>query len=180
MRVRLYIDTTDSVNAHLPPRSRRGPSCRMDTRTFRFHELDTLVEDVHAHFMILKNEGALHDFLEHDSFYRLQWAVHEWMANLVQHADFENRTPEIQLQLHPSPHSVHCTIDDNSVGFDLHRELERRAKLLEPLPERGMGLLILESCAQELTYRQLHPTRHRLEFIVSTQQDPWLNIPFSS
>ena len=54
----------------------------------------------------------------------------------------------------------------------------RREATLEAFPERGMGLLMLQACTEELSYRRIDEGWQRLEFSVSAEQDPWLHIPF--
>ncbi|MDX1530751.1 MAG: ATP-binding protein [Rhodothermales bacterium] len=132
----------------------------------------------------------------------LKLAVHEWVANLAQHADFGGRRPLVRLTFRPNDAGVHCTIEDNSSGFDLARQLQLQRSALgavaagaaEPA-ERGRGLLILAACTQELAYepvRQDAPVAssltsngtadasclQRLAFQVDAQPAPWLDIPF--
>lgn len=90
-------------------------------------------------------------------------AAHEWLANLSQHADFQDRTPKICMRVEREPERLLCIIEDNSVGFDMEAELEERRNALELLPERGMGLQIIDSCAEHLCYTCLEPDHHRLE-----------------
>ncbi|MCH8276677.1 MAG: ATP-binding protein, partial [Bacteroidetes bacterium] len=49
---------------------------------------------------------------------------------------------------------------------------------LEPLPERGMGLLMLNAATEYFEYSRSKNGPHKLEFSVSSDLDPWLNIPF--
>ena len=107
----------------------------------------------------------------------LQLAAHEWLANLVQHAEFDGRAPHIHLALEEHAGDIACAIEDNSDGFDLDEALRKRRAHLSPLPERGMGLLILFACAAEIQYRR-QPGRNQLRFVVSDDQDKCLNIPF--
>jgi serine/threonine-protein kinase RsbW len=108
----------------------------------------------------------------------MKLAVHEWLSNLIQHADFAERDPAITLQVCQNGSGVHCAIEDNSRGFDLDGRLTARSEILERFPERGMGLLMIKACTRDLRYTQLTETRHRLEFCVTAEHDPWLNIPF--
>lgn len=108
----------------------------------------------------------------------LQLAVHEWLANLVQHARFSAGPPHVQLTVDEDGDAVACTIEDNSEGFNLDEALEKRRQGLSPLPERGMGLLILFACASEIQYDRNRAGRNRLHFVVSSEGEKTLNISF--
>jgi serine/threonine-protein kinase RsbW len=84
----------------------------------------------------------------------LRLAVHEWIANLVQHARFVH-DPEIVLRIGLEPDVVHCAIEDSSAGFDFATQLETQKSVLEaPAPsERGRGLLMLVTCTEDLFFR---------------------------
>lgn len=150
----------------------------MDYIAHRFREPDSLIDRVHALFEQWETDGTFEPLLDAITLQRLKLAVHEWLANLMQHADFQGRTPDVELRLHTEGKYVHCMIEDNSEGFDLDGHLSARREVLDAFPERGMGLLMIKSCTENLAYRQLGHARHRLEFSVSADQDPWLNIPF--
>lgn len=90
-------------------------------------------------------------------------AAHEWLANLAQHADFQGRTPDIRLRIEREPERMRCFIDDNSAGFDMEAELDDRRDAIAMLPERGMGLQIIDSCTQRFSYTRTGPHGHRLE-----------------
>jgi hypothetical protein len=49
---------------------------------------------------------------------------------------------------------------------------------LKPFPERGMGLLMLKAVTEYFEYSESPEGRKRLEFTVSSDSDPCLNIPF--
>lgn len=143
-----------------------------------FHDLDTVIDQVHALFDRWLADDAFSPTLGEDTVYRLRLAVHEWIANLVQHAQFNEPLPHIVFDVWPNGRRIRCVIEDNSDGFDFDLQLATRHDQLERLPERGMGLLMLHACAEELSYTETDDGRRRLEFYVSANQDPWLNIPF--
>ena len=152
----------------------------MDARTYQFRDLDTLIEQMHALFDTWEAEGHLPDGLEVATFYQLKIAVHEWLANLVQHANFEHETIEVALYVASDAERIRCVIEDNSDGFVLDMHLEIEPDYIDSLPERGMGLLILKICTEDLLYqRDENAGRNRLEFYVSAEQDAWLDTPFS-
>ncbi len=144
--------------------------------TYQFGALETVAEEAHACFEPLLADQATPE--RASLLLHLQLAAHEWLANLVQHADFGGRSPRISLHIEEldSGHVV-CVVEDNSNGFDLDEALRRRRANLSPLPERGMGLLILFACASELHYRR-QADGNQLRFVVSDDQDKCLNIPF--
>lgn len=156
--------------------------------THRFVELDTLIDGLHALFeqwlasaevpRPSPTEGDGGTRVAVETLEQLRLATHEWLANLIQHADFEGRSPDIRLSARLNAHSVECVIEDNSAGFDMERQLQLREERLEALPERGMGLLMLRACAQDLVYECTPGDVNRLTFVISADQDPWLNIPF--
>lgn len=105
-----------------------------------------------------------------DMLCRARLAVHEWVANLIQHADFEDRVPEIALSLWASDARLCCIICDNSEGFD--PDLNPSVTLEEVcdrLPERGMGLLLLRACADDVRYESVGTAGHRVAFAISEQ-----------
>lgn len=149
----------------------------MDCFTHRFSDPDTLIDRVHSVFSALEKQ-PLPCWLDERTVHRLKLAVHEWLANLVQHANFEGRQPDIRVTVRPGEDGVECVIEDNSEGFDLNGHLDARDVVMDAFPERGMGLLMIRACTEHLSYTDLGDARHRLKFVVSSEQDPWLNIPF--
>ncbi len=153
----------------------------MDSVTRHFQDLDTLIEQVHALFDTWESEDYLPASMNVAMLYQLKIAVHEWLANLVQHANFENETTDVRLTVEPVEERIYCVIEDNSDGFVLDMHLEIEPEYLDSLPERGMGLLILKICTEDLLYqRSEFGENNRLEFYVSADQDQdaWLDTPF--
>lgn len=150
----------------------------METVRHQFRDLDAIVDRVHALFDQWERTALFPPSIPEPIRYMVRLAVHEWIANLVQHADFQDREPMIHIDLYPEEDRILCFIEDNSEGFDLDMNLRIRESMLERFPERGMGLLMIASCTEELTYTRLENGHFRLAFTVSADQDPWLNIPF--
>lgn len=150
----------------------------MELEQHRFNGLDTIIDHVHAVFDRWEQEDTLHPPLDEDTLQQMKLAVHEWIANLVQHASFNGSCPEVVFDVSLNGNHVQCAIEDNSAGFNLDDQLRARPAVLDAFPERGMGLLMIRACTEGLSYRQLDERRHRLEFYVSVGNDPWLNIPF--
>jgi len=107
-----------------------------------------------------------------------QLVLHEWIANLLQHADFADRAPQLRIRLRAENRHVRCCIIDNSEGFDLADRLPTRDEELEDLPERGMGLRIIDACTDDLSYTSTAASRHRFEFSIPADHDPWLSMLF--
>lgn len=149
----------------------------MEFGVHSFTDLSTVIDQVHALFDQWEAHVETLGGLDLATLHHTKLAVHEWLANLVQHADF-GAAPRIVLALATDGANLHCTIEDNSTGFDLNAQIADRHQTLNTFPERGMGLLILQACAQKLSYAHLPDGRHRLEFTVAAEADPWLNIPF--
>lgn len=150
----------------------------MDTQVHQFVNLETLISELYTIFDQWEKEDDLADDVKFRTFYLFRLATHEWLANLVQHANFEDQRPQISFQAAFEENQVHCVIEDNAKFFDLERYLRQTPNVLDAFPERGMGLLILRSCTQDLTYTKVRPHVNRLSFLVSADQDPWLNIQF--
>lgn len=147
----------------------------MTALQYRFTNLGTLTDDVHALFDEWVAAAFEHDPASEDALtlLRLKLAVHEWMANLVQHARFGGCDVAISLAVTPLPSGdLECVIEDNSEGFDLDATLDLRRDALHALPERGMGLLMLQACSKSLSYAcSTRPPGHRLAFVVADPDD---------
>ena len=136
--------------------------------THDFHDLATVVDETHALFDAWSESGALSPPLSGDGEIVLRLAVHEWIANLVQHAVFRDGRPEVRLHVEPRADAVRVFIEDNSMGFDLLGQVEQQKALLDaPAPsERGRGLLMLITCTENLDYLPASRGRQRLSFDV--------------
>ena len=107
-----------------------------------------------------------------------QLVLHEWIANLLQHADFAGRSPTIQIRLSAENRHVTCVVIDNSEGFDLTERLPFEEEAMDELPERGMGLRIINACTNHLSYTSTESGRQRFEFSIPADHDPWLSMLF--
>jgi serine/threonine-protein kinase RsbW len=141
----------------------------------RFRDLDRVVDEVHAVFDGWVESAAYAEVLDEDRMHVMRLAVHEWIANLVQHAAFGGRRPEITLTVWPEPGGLRCLIEDNSDGFDFLGQVAAKAaaqERVEPPPERGRGLLIVTGCTQDLAYEGAAAGRHRLGFVIRSAVEP--------
>jgi len=141
--------------------------------THRFTNLGTVIDDVHALLDAWMDEGSLQPPLNHDGEIVLRLAVHEWIANLVQHASFLSSEPEIWLDVQRNPDAVTVSIEDTSRGFDLLGQLEEQHELLHaPAPsERGRGLLMLITCTDDLNYCPAGENRQQLSFTLKNPDE---------
>ena len=133
-----------------------------------FTRLDHAIDEVHALFDAWAETGTLEASLDEDGASVLRLAVHEWVANLVQHAAFPNG-PVITLEITPEAKTVQCVIEDSSVGFDFAGQVEQQHAILDaPAPsERGRGLLMLITCTEALSFQPAAPgVRQRIAFRV--------------
>lgn len=137
-------------------------------------DLEHAVERLHALFEEMEHEPVLP--LDAFTTEVLKLALHEWIANLVQHARFGDHAACIRLTISPEGEQVRCVVEDSSEGFDLATQLRRQQSALDlpgEVPERGRGLLMLEACAEGLLYSPCRPDecddgfRQRLQFLVA-------------
>ena len=136
--------------------------------THRFTRLDHAIDELHALFDGWSEDGTLAPTLDDDGASVLRLAVHEWVANLVQHAAFPDGT-EITLSVVNEGDAVRCAVEDSSVGFDFAGQVETQHAVLEgPAPsERGRGLLMLITCTEALAFQPATATaRQRISFCV--------------
>ena len=151
----------------------------MEVTRQQFLQLDAVIDELHGLFEMWERNDALLSHLDPDTIQLFRLAVHEWVANLVQHADFGGRQPEIVMDVIPNGRRVRCIIEDNSEGFPFPEQIDVQRNALTPFPERGMGLLMLNAATEYFEYSQTHDGRRRLEFTVSGEADTCLDIPFS-
>ncbi|MFB6249175.1 MAG: ATP-binding protein [Salinibacter sp.] len=104
-----------------------------------------------------------------------QLVLHEWIANLLQHASFDEQSPSLRIRLACEDQRIRCVVVDNSSGFDLADRLPVEQEAMEDLPERGMGLRMIDACTDDLSYAPMDDGRHRFEFSIPADHDPWLN-----
>jgi serine/threonine-protein kinase RsbW len=123
---------------------------------------DGLIDQVHHYF----DAGTAPMEEEDNDACLSRLLVHEWVANLIQHADFSDSEPEIAIRFEKTGDTVCHVIEDNSNGFDLERYLDCNDGVSESFPCRGMGLLMLNACSEHLAYQRIGPHRNRLEFIL--------------
>lgn len=113
-----------------------------------------------------------------DMVHHTQLVLHEWIANLLQHASYGDRSPELKIHASAEDRHITCTVVDNSEGFDLAERLSQAEEAAENLPEGGMGLRIISACTDRLSYTSTESGRYRLEFSIPADHDPCLSTLF--
>ena len=130
--------------------------------------LDRVVERMHELFDQWEAQQVFSEAAPPDVMARARMVVHEWIANLVQHAEFGVAVPEIALSLWIDANGLHGRITDNSAGFDFDLEpavtLEAVCRLL---PARGMGLLMIHTYSDHLAYHRAPDGTNRLSFLLT-------------
>jgi serine/threonine-protein kinase RsbW len=157
----------------VPATAQRGKSGATETAeaptplSLRFRGLEGAVDALHATFDAWEAARTFDQALDPFGRQVLRLAIHEWLANLVQHASFGRRRPDVRLELVRLRDAVACTIEDNSAGFDFERQLATQEQIVGgPRPsERGRGLLMLIACTDDLAYAPAG-RRQRLSFRV--------------
>ncbi len=147
--------------------------------SFTFSDLEAVTDDVHALFDGWDADGTMGRSLDPTSALVLRLAVHEWIANLVQHAYFR-RAPLIQLDISFEDGGVAVALEDSSEGFDFAQQLgTQRAILNSPAPsERGRGLLMLITCANDIGFRPA--TRGHSQRIAFAIRPPHDDVSFAA
>ncbi len=133
-----------------------------------FHDLNTVVDELHALVDDWAQAGAFEPDVDADGMEVLRLVLHEWVANLVQHAVFPGAV-EIALDVEREPGGAMCTLEDSSAGFDFLAQLDQQRSVLDgPGPsERGRGLLMLVTCTEDLGFVAASGgTRQRITFHV--------------
>ncbi|WP_103028957.1 ATP-binding protein [Salinibacter altiplanensis] len=149
----------------------------MNPFTKTYTDLDCAIDEVRS----LSDDWpppAQNGTVDDETLHCMCLVLHEWIANLHQHAHFQNNTPRVEIQLTCNAEQVDCSVLDNSNGFDLASYLPTDDEDPEAFPERGMGLRIIEACTDELSYSPTEDGLHRFKFIIPSDHDPWLNTLF--
>lgn len=147
----------------------------METITRQFDDPKVAINDIRSLFREWLETNAQPSGPSQEALEHAKLVLHEWLANLAQHADFEKRSPDVSVRIRRNEERIHCAVTDNSNGFELKSALDEQHEHSEPFPERMMGLRIIDACAEDLSYERLNDELHRLEFSISSNHSPWLN-----
>ncbi|HET6569478.1 MAG TPA: ATP-binding protein [Rhodothermales bacterium] len=138
-------------------------------------DLGTLVDRGHAFLNEIADAPWLS--LSQRTLCHAHLVMHEWLANLVQYAEFRENAPSVCLRIQVEQGRTRFLIEDNSTGFDFQTRMKIQREALDVLPNRGLGLLMIAACTEELSYQRLGPAHHRLTFVIPANHDPALDIP---
>ncbi len=140
----------------IDPEPRHETILPMETEHFEFmtgrviEDLSIVVDEGHEFVTQLSSNPCAS--AHHEAFVYARLMIHEWLANLVQHARFDDRRPTVKIRVQYNGTGIQFAVEDNSSGFDLLKQLQRQKDVLQPLPERGFGLLLLRACAERMVY----------------------------
>ena len=149
----------------------------MESFSKKYTDLDQAIDEVQS-LADTWPTAQLNGTLDDETLHCTSLVLHEWIANLHQHADFCDGVPLVEVRLSSQEHRVHCSVLDNSEGFELDAHFPTADDDLEALPERGMGLRIIRTCTDDLSYKTTDNGLHCFEFIIPADHDPWLNTLF--
>lgn len=122
--------------------------------TYRIDGRSHLVEGVHALCDEWEREGWWDGLLGGEGRARLRLVLHEWAANLVQHARFE-RPIIVNLTVCPHRNRLFVVVEDNTDGFDYDAQVrESIEEIAVTMPDRGMGLALVRACAESVHYER--------------------------
>ena len=126
-----------------------------------YFDLDRAIDEIRTRFkrQMQMPQGSYST----EALCRLHLAIHEWVANLARHARFREATPQVQVRVWATKSHLHSMIADNSEGFGLEEGLERQSQIIASspdLPEGGMGLIIMDTCTEHMTYASTEERNH--------------------
>lgn len=132
-----------------------------------FSSLASSVEELHQVLDQWSRTKYLGGSMSTEVKVRTRLIVHEWIANLVQHATFNGQNPRVCLEINVhSDERIEVAIADNSAGFSVGNKSELAQKLdSDELPqERGLGLPLIVACTRGLRYDCPKNKMNRLKF----------------
>lgn len=146
----------------------------MDTYTRRFNDMHHAVQSVHGMFKEWDDDpgdGSPTLFQEHPVLlHRARLALHEWLANLSQHANFRGRRPSILITITSCNRTFTCSVRDNSAGFDLAGHRPDHEDIFAMHPERGMGLEMIRHCTTKRNYETIDAGFNLFTFTISATE----------
>lgn len=156
----------------------------MDGITHRYDDLDEALDSTRA---LLERLSSGHEAAVQPSpqaIRHAQLVLHEWIANLIQHATFEEPV-RLVVHVHADERFFYGKVVDTSEGFDLAACLRKQQDGADALPERGMGLRIIDACTDSYAYEQggeqggeQDDDHFTFAFRIAADQSPWLSTLF--
>jgi serine/threonine-protein kinase RsbW len=148
----------------------------MDAFTRAYTDLDRAIDEMQS-LSDVWPATTRNGTLDADIVHCTSLVLHEWIANLHQHAEFHT-DPWVEVALSLKAHRVCCSVRDNSEGFALRDHFPGEDDEMEAFPERGMGLLIIETCTDDLSYTTTDDGLQHFDFTIPADHDPWMNTLF--
>lgn len=126
-----------------------------------------IIDCLHERFATWTTQEVLAPAIDADVLCRAHLAAHEWLADLIQHADFQDRLPQIAFSVWTDGNRLRCLIADNSEGLD---HIDQEPGLLpaecEAMPEPVMRWLFIRACTDRVAYRPFGNQGYGLEFSI--------------
>jgi len=128
---------------------------------FNRNDLDRVFENVDVEiYLSVSKDSDLKDYQGWDGFVylldkRMDFEIEEMLTNLARHADFENRTPDVSLDLDSREEALLLTFKDNAESFNLldHPDPKIGGEL-EEAELGGLGVYLTKQYAKEIQYGQ--------------------------
>lgn len=121
---------------------------------------------------------ALHAWMseweDDDRWQLLRLSLHEWAANMLQHASFGPQCPRLTAFIKKVGSRIEALVEDNSEGFDLHAVPKAH---FHQFPERGMGITLMQMCSDELEYTR-SSTSNKLFFSIPLSTEQLSLVPY--
>lgn len=143
-----------------------------------YHDLDHALDDLRGAVQEWSSNLDGRQEVEGETVHCACLVLHEWIANLHRHASFQVQSPTIKVRLSLQDRLLSCSVTDNSEGFDLETHLPSAEDPPEALPEGGMGLRIIRSCTDSLSYTTGEDGLQHFQFSIPFDHDPWMNTLF--
>lgn len=136
--------------------------------TLYLGSLDKIIDRLQELFDQWEHQDIFPPSIQVEMLHRARLAAHEWIANLVQNAHFNEQVPQIALSVWIEGDVLCCLIADNSSGFPFDAYPSGGFEDdYDVMPERGMRWLLIQACTNHLVYRPLGNQGYGLEFVVS-------------
>lgn len=147
-----YPINTNSVTGHaMPPTYQRTLSRKVSEFTVVASEVDRYCA-----------ENCLSNALR----FNVRLALEELILNLIDHAT-GSRTDRIDVQIELQPGRAVMTVEDDSDPFDPRSAPPfDKAKPLAERGPRGMGIHLVRTMAQDITYERIE-SRNRLRIVIA-------------
>lgn len=146
----------------------RSVVAQFKRETLYLGSLDKIIDRLQELFDQWELQDIFPPSIQVEVLHRARLAAHEWIANLVQNAHFDERVPQIALSVWVEDGMLCCLIADNSSGFPLEAyPTESVEDDYDVMPERGMRWLLIQACTNRLVYRPLGNQGFELEFVIS-------------